>query len=70
MQIFHDYRQLKEAQNQLANLKLQRGSGQVDLKTFYKPWIQHRSATHPKLDFTSRGVLNPSTFLGRLFKLS
>ena len=36
MQIFHDYRQLKEAQNQLANLKLQRGSGQVDLKTFYK----------------------------------
>ena len=33
-------------------------------------WIQHRSATHPNLDFTSSGVLNPSTFLGRLFKLS
>jgi len=37
---------------------------------FFKAWIQHRSATHPKLDFTSSGVLNPSTFLGRLFKLS
>ena len=37
---------------------------------FIKSWIQHRSATHPNLDFTSSGVLNPSTFLGRLFKLS
>ena len=37
---------------------------------FNQTWIQHRSATHPKLDFTSSGVLNPSTFLGRLFKLS
>lgn len=36
MKIFHNYRQLKEAQNQLANLKLQRDSGQVDLNTFYK----------------------------------
>ena len=36
----------------------------------FSTWIQHRSATHPNLDFTSRGVLNPSTFLGRLFKLS
>jgi type II secretory pathway component PulF len=39
-------------------------------KPLYTSWIQHRSATHPKLDFTSSGVLNPSTFLGRLFKLS
>ena len=38
--------------------------------TLLATWIQHRSATHPNLDFTSSGVLNPSTFLGRLFKLS
>ena len=39
-------------------------------KSNLSTWIQHRSATHPNLDFTSSGVLNPSTFLGRLFKLS
>jgi len=40
------------------------------IRVNYESWIQHRSATHPNLDFTSSGVLNPSTFLGRLFKLS
>ncbi|OBX87847.1 hypothetical protein A7456_07330 [Moraxella nonliquefaciens] len=30
--------------------------------------IQPPTATHQKSDFTSRGVLKPSTFLGLLFK--
>lgn len=35
MQLFHDYKSLKQAENQLATLKEQRSSGQLDLKVFY-----------------------------------
>lgn len=35
MQLFQDYNSLKQAENQLATLKEQRASGQLDLKVFY-----------------------------------